>query len=81
MNTARRPPAATAIIRPTPTTGRRDPITAASGPTPPLLLVPGALNGRWIWQDNFQPYFESLGFYVHTLDFPSHGTRGLKGKR
>lgn len=45
---------------------------------PPLLLVPGALNGGWVWQDNFLPFFERTGFDAHTLDFPSHGARGLR---
>ncbi len=48
------------------------------GRTPPVLLVPGALNGAWTWQDNFQPFFETAGFEVHTFEFPSHSTRGLR---
>jgi pimeloyl-ACP methyl ester carboxylesterase len=48
------------------------------GRTPPVLLVPGALNGAWTWQDNFQPFFETAGFEVHTFEFPSHSARGLR---
>jgi len=46
--------------------------------TPPILLVPGALNGAWVWQDNFKPFFETAGFDVHTFEFPSHSARGLR---
>jgi pimeloyl-ACP methyl ester carboxylesterase len=46
--------------------------------TPPVLLVPGALNGAWVWQDNFQPFFETAGFEVHTFEFPSHSARGMR---
>jgi pimeloyl-ACP methyl ester carboxylesterase len=45
---------------------------------PPVLLVPGALNGAWVWEDNFKPFFESAGFDVHTFEFPSHSERGLR---
>ena len=45
---------------------------------PPVLLVPGALNGAWVWQDNFKPFFETAGFDVHTFEFPSHSARGLR---
>ena len=47
----------------------------------PLLLVPGALNGSWIWQDNFLPFFQAKGMDVHTFEFPSHGARGLKRQK
>ena len=40
--------------------------------------MPGALNGAWVWQDNFKPFFESAGFDVHTFEFPSHSARGLR---
>lgn len=45
---------------------------------PSMLFVPGALNGGAIWRDNFMSYFESAGFEVDTLDFPSRHARGLK---
>jgi pimeloyl-ACP methyl ester carboxylesterase len=40
--------------------------------------VPGALNGAWVWQDNFKPFFETAGFDVHAFEFPSHSARGLR---
>jgi pimeloyl-ACP methyl ester carboxylesterase len=45
---------------------------------PPVLFVPGALNGGWIWEDNFMKFFQQEGFEVHALDFPSHGAPFLQ---
>ncbi len=40
---------------------------------PPLLLVHGAWHGSWCWDEHFVPYFEALGYDVHTVDLRGHG--------
>lgn len=37
-----------------------------------LLLVPGALNGAWIWADTFQPFFAARGYAVQSLTLPAN---------
>ncbi|MET3960875.1 pimeloyl-ACP methyl ester carboxylesterase [Marmoricola sp. OAE513] len=46
---------------------------SADAATPPLLLVHGAWHGSWCWHENFVPYFEALGYDVHTVDLREHG--------
>ncbi|TNC79378.1 MAG: hypothetical protein C9356_19500 [Oleiphilus sp.] len=39
----------------------------------PILLVPGAMTGAWIWADNFEQAFRSAGYAVQTMEFRGHG--------
>ena len=32
---------------------------------PPVLFVPGAFTGAWIWRDTFMPAFHEAGYDVH----------------
>ena len=42
----------------------------------PVLFVPGAMCGGWIWENNFAAYFREKGFDTRCMTFSSHG-RGL----
>lgn len=43
---------------------------------PPVLFVPGAFTGAWIWRDTFMPAFHEAGYDVHAMSFRGHGKRG-----
>lgn len=53
---------------------RRDATCTAS--RPPVLFVPGAFTGAWIWGDTFMPAFHEAGYDVHAMSFRGHGKRG-----
>ena len=38
----------------------------------PILFVPGAMTGSWIWEDNFAQYYRNMGFDVHCMTFSGH---------
>lgn len=38
----------------------------------PILLVPGAMTGAWIWRDNFERAFREAGYDVKTMEFRGH---------
>lgn len=44
----------------------------------PVLFIPGALTGEWIWEGNFSDYFKTQGYSVHTFSFPGHGASFIK---
>ncbi len=44
-----------------------------SGKRPPVLLVPGAFTGPWIWEDNFHTGFSAAGYDTHTMAFRGFG--------
>jgi len=46
---------------------------------PPMLFVPGAMLGGWVWEDNFRRFFDEQGYETHTIDFS--GTGQPFGKR
>ncbi|SNC66014.1 Lysophospholipase, alpha-beta hydrolase superfamily [Marinobacter sp. es.048] len=37
-----------------------------------LLLVPGAMTGKWIWEGNYADAFEAAGYNVRTMSFRGH---------
>lgn len=43
----------------------------------PVLFVPGAFTGAWLWQDTFMPYVAARGFDSWAMTFSSHGRSGL----
>jgi pimeloyl-ACP methyl ester carboxylesterase len=49
--------------------------------SPPILLVPGAFCGGWVWEGNFMEFFRAAGFEVQALTFPSHIANGLSRQR
>lgn len=47
----------------------------------PMLFVPGAFTGAWIWQDRFAPYFYAQGYHTYAMTFAGHGQpRWLKAR-
>lgn len=48
---------------------------------PPILFIPGALTGEWIWQGNFPEYLKAKGYPVHTFSFPGHGASFIQRNR
>ena len=44
--------------------------------SPPVLFVPGAFAGAWIWRGNFLEYFHQAGHEVAAMSFGGHGQRG-----
>ncbi|KZX77101.1 hypothetical protein A3715_11525 [Oleiphilus sp. HI0009] len=38
----------------------------------PILFVPGAMSGSWIWEDNFAQHYRAMGFKVHCMTFSGH---------
>ncbi len=42
----------------------------------PVLFVPGAFTGAWLWQDTFVPYVAGCGFDAWAMTFRSHGESG-----
>ena len=42
----------------------------------PVLFVPGAFTGAWLWQDTFMPYMAARGFDTWAMTFSSHGQSG-----
>lgn len=42
----------------------------------PLLFVPGAFTGAWLWKDTFMPYAAAHGFDTWAVTFKSHGRSG-----
>lgn len=48
---------------------------------PPLLCVPGAFTGGWIWNTQFVPYFETAGFAAEAVTLPSHAAAGWRRQR
>jgi pimeloyl-ACP methyl ester carboxylesterase len=43
---------------------------------PPILFVPGAFSGAWIWRGNFLEHFHQAGHDVAAMSFAGHGRRG-----
>ena len=43
---------------------------------PPLLFVPGAFAGGWMWEDTFLPFFAERGFDTYAMSFRAHGRQG-----
>lgn len=48
---------------------------------PPILFVPGAFTGGWIWEAQFMPYFREAGYAVQAVTFPSHQAPALRRQR
>lgn len=40
---------------------------------PPLLIVPGAFTGAWLWKDTFLPWFAGEGYDAFAMSFRGHG--------
>ena len=38
----------------------------------PLLFVPGAFSGAWVWDEHFLPYFARHGFAAHAVSLRGH---------
>ena len=47
----------------------------------PILFVPGAFTGGWIWEAQFMPFFRDAGFAVQAVTFPSHQASALRRQR
>lgn len=48
----------------------------------PILFVHGMAHGAWAWEENFVPYFNSLGYDCYTLSLRGHGkSEGKAGLR
>ena len=47
----------------------------------PLLLVPGAFCGTWVWEDRFLDAFANAGFRSFAMQFRGHGGSWLKRQR
>jgi len=43
---------------------------------PPLLLIPGAYQGAWAFEDNFGPYFAERGYETFSMSLRGHGASG-----
>jgi pimeloyl-ACP methyl ester carboxylesterase len=54
---------------------------ANSSQNVPILFVPGAMSGAWIWENNFASFFRSQGYKVHTMSFSGHGSSAAKRLR
>lgn len=39
----------------------------------PVLVVPGAFTGAWLWEDTFLPYVAARGYDAHAFSFSTHG--------
>lgn len=44
----------------------------------PILFVPGAFAGAWLWKDNFLKEFSALGFDCYAMSFRGHGKNRLR---
>lgn len=44
----------------------------------PILFVPGAFTGAWLWQDTFMPYVAARGFDAWAMTFSSHRQSGWR---
>lgn len=42
----------------------------------PLLFVPGAFSGAWIWDEHFLPFFARHGYAAHAVSLRGHGGSG-----
>lgn len=49
---------------------------AASNTRPPVLFVPGAFAGAWMWEETFLPFFAERGFDAYAMSFRAHGSQG-----
>lgn len=38
----------------------------------PVLIVPGAFTGAWLWRDTLMPYMAARGFDAWAMNFSSH---------
>lgn len=47
-------------------------MTIAAQTSRTVLLVPGAMTGKWIWQGNYADALESAGYNVRTMNFRVH---------
>lgn len=43
---------------------------------PPLLLIPGAYQGAWAFEDNIGPYFAERGYETFIMSLRGHGASG-----
>jgi len=48
----------------------------ATTPRPPVLFVPGAFAGGWMWESTFLPFFAARGFDAYAMSFRAHGRQG-----
>jgi pimeloyl-ACP methyl ester carboxylesterase len=42
----------------------------------PVLFVPGAFTGGWMWAETFLPHFAERGFDSYAMSFRAHGSQG-----